>query len=118
MRRLLRPDFARRWLGGAVLGLLLAQGLGLWHAIGHAHGIGGARATWQAAGTADDTWGHAADDATCRLIDGALLGLGMPTVAAGPVLAPPAQAPRPAQRCAADVHRAAAAFDARAPPQG
>jgi hypothetical protein len=100
----------------ALCGLLLAQGLALWHGLAHRHGPQPTVGVHSEAAPADH-WGHAEGEAGCRLVDQLLTGLaGVPT----PLLlalAVPAQAPR---ACTAPAHArgSAASFLARAPPRG
>jgi hypothetical protein len=108
-----RPS-ARRWIGVAVLALLLAQ----WTALGHAF----SHASWRgttAAAQADDahSWSHSAGSSACQLVDQLLVGQatgGEPpswcVVPIGADVAPLAPPPAPARH-------PLAAYDARGPPR-
>jgi hypothetical protein len=108
-----RPS-ARRWIGVAVLALLLAQ----WTALGHAF----SHASWRsptAVAQADDAhgWSHSAGSSACQLVDQLLVGQatgGDPpvlcVVLTGATAAPLAPSRAPAQR-------PLAAYDARGPPR-
>lgn len=100
----------------ALCGLLLSQGLALWHAQVHGAALDRPVAAASAAHPAE-AWGHDEGDVGCRLIDQLLLGLGgvpPPLAQHGPL---PAEAPDarvpPARACTR-----LAAFQARAPPRG
>ena len=64
MIRLRPPTFLQAWLLAALL--LVAQGLGLAHRVGHAPGLGQISSTATASGWSAD---HKAGSADCRLVD-------------------------------------------------
>lgn len=106
----------RAVLLAALCGLLLAQGLALWHALAHGHGHGVDRVA-QAEPSRPDAWGHADGAPGCRLVDQLLTGLaGTPSLRVL-ALAQPMQAPPPA-KATTRARGPAASFLARAPPRG
>lgn len=114
LRRALRQRLA---VWAALCGLLLSQGLALWHAQVHGAGLEGHVAAAASAEHHADAWGHDEGDARCRLVDQLLVGLGgvpPPLALDGPL---PAAAPDAGVPPARSRTRFAA-FQARAPPRG
>ncbi len=108
------------WLAAA---LLLAQGLGLVHAVRHAPGLVSAHATAHTHGAAPVDaatafGGHAEDDvASCQLYDQLTHADLLPAAALPPLAAAAARA-LPAAQPAGRLPRCSTAYSARAPPRG
>jgi hypothetical protein len=101
----------------ALCGLLLAQGLALWHALSHGHGRGHGTDVVQAEPAQAQAWGHADGAPDCRLVDQLLTGLaGTPSLRVL-ALAQPLQG-TPVVGTPVRARGPAASFLARAPPLG
>jgi hypothetical protein len=103
----------RRWIGVAVLALLMAQWTALGHALSHAPGRTAVLAQ------ADDPhgWHHGAGASACQLVDQLLVGQatgGEPTALS---FAPRGEHAAPVAPTPAAAQRALAAYEARGPPR-
>lgn len=104
---------ARRLVGAVLLALLMAQWLGLSHAIAHApRGAGDIVAE----GT-DSHWGHDAGTPTCSLIDHLLLGESAATDAPALACMAPDTALASALTCRRVCGATRPAYEARGPPR-
>ena len=112
-RRRTTSHATRRWIGVAVLALLMAQWTALGHALSHAPGRTAALAQ------ADDPhgWHHGAGASACQLVDHLLVGQATGGEPPALALAPRGAHVAPVAPTPAAAQRALTAYEARGPPR-
>ena len=101
----------------ALCGLLLAQALALWHARLHRSGALPTASAVHAPQGQGDAWGHADGEASCRLVDQLLTGLGNAPPRSQDPATPRPLPPVPVAEGTVRAWGCRSSFQARAPPR-